>query len=116
MFGNFIQNFGFEGFPFQGVDSQGGLFGQNAPMAAPETGTVPPPAAGGSPQGGPAAPLPASPTAPAPPAAGPAPSPLGSPLAPGQGAPQQPAPAGGLAPGAPAAGVGSPFQAMTETF
>jgi hypothetical protein len=97
MFGNFAENFGLN-FP---VDNQGGLFPQQAAPAAP-----------GVDQGGlTAAPLSPSPATTASPAAGipgGAPSPMASPLAPGQAtqaavATDQPSAA------APAAGLASPF-------
>jgi hypothetical protein len=118
MFGNFLTQFGLD-FPFQTVDSQGGLFGAvaptdaqaPAPATAPGSEITPPPAAG-------AGKAPPSVTAPpsggnnlqpvAPPAATapPAPSPLASPLAPGGGSGFQGQPQNDPAP---AAGVGNQF-------
>ena len=132
MFGSFMQNFGLD-FPLQAADAQGGLFGPNTPTpdatlggpAAPGgAGTglnVSPPAStavkappgitGGAgnitpPLGGGGQPQPTSPASFAAPQAA-APSPLGSPLAPGAGSgfQNQPAPDP-----APAAGVGSQFK------
>ena len=107
MFGDFMQNFGLNGLPWDGIDAQGGLFGSNAPQT-PLVGSQPAgiaPSRGG---GGPAGPLPGAPAAPqgSPPVGGnlspmspSGASPLANPAQPGQGG------------GAPAAGVGSPFGA-----
>ena len=108
MFGNFLQNFGLNAFPWDSLDAQGGLFGQNAPqtplIGSQNAGTA-------TPGGGGTAPVPEG----SPPVS-PGPSPMSpsglSPLA----SPAQPAPPGtpnpaGTEPTAPAAGVGSPFGA-----
>lgn len=105
MFGDFMQQFGLQ-FPFQTVDTQGGMLGQNTPQGPqlgstfPGTGTAAAPATPPAPQASPAAGV----GGPSPPPT--APSPLASPLSPGQA--QLPMPA---APeqSAPAAGVGSQF-------
>lgn len=105
MFGDFAQNFGLP-FPFQQADTQGGLFGLNAPTAPTETGSGSLSATGGTPQGG----LPGAPTVPADPTANAIPGAVS--LAAGQGSPLA---AGSATPGqvftnpAPAAGQGSPF-------
>lgn len=112
MFGDFLQNFGLNAFPWDSIDTQGGMFGQNAPqtplIGSQPSGTAPP-------HGGPAAPAPPAVTAPqggSP--ASPAPSPMSpggqSPLASpaGFGGPGTPNPAP-TQPAAPAAGVGSAF-------
>jgi preprotein translocase subunit SecD len=112
MFGSFMENFGLNAFPWDSLDPQGGLFGQNAPqtplIGSQPSGTAPPQPGGPgpAPPGGgnnvqPVA-APQAPPAPNAPAT-PQPSPLGSPFA--QGGTPAPAPA---AP-APAAGVGSAF-------
>lgn len=109
MFGDFSSQFGLQ-FPFLGMDPQGGMLGQNAPVS-PEvgsqqlgqqgtggTGAPPAPALQGSPTAGVGG-LPSAPTAP---------SPLANPLAPGQTL-QGPAAGVEQGPPAPAAGVGSQF-------
>lgn len=118
MFGNFMENFGLNGFPWQGLDAQGGLFGSNAPQApligSQSSGTAPvsfAPQPAGGPGGVSAAPA-GSPAAPqgSPPMAGATSplslagqSPLAAPAAPGGPAPAIP----GQNP--PAAGVKSEF-------
>jgi hypothetical protein len=117
MFGDFLQNFGLNAFPWDSLDAQGGLFGQNAPqtplIGSQNAGTAPAPGSGpaapgggnniqpvAAPQGSP----PASPAAsPMSPGGG---SPLGNPGATGAPATPNSAPP---QPAAPAAGVGSPF-------
>ena len=120
MFGSFLENFGLNAFPWDSLDAQGGLFGQNAPQTpligsqpsgtAPAHGptpTMPLPTGGGpAPQGGP----PGSPaSSPMSPGGG---SPLANPAQPGgPGAPNSPQTQAQPQPTAPAAGVGSPFGA-----
>ena len=116
MFGDFMGNFGLNAFPWDSLDPQGGLFGQNAPQtpligsqpsgtAPPHGGSAmaPPSVVGGTaPQGNP----PVSPAAsPMSPGGG---SPLANPTQPGNAGTPNPAP---TQPTAPAAGVNSPFGA-----
>ena len=112
MFGDFLQNFGLNAFPWDSLDPQGGLFGQNAPqtplIGSQEPGAAPGPQVAHNP-GGPGLPQGSSPS-----------GGQNSPLSPG-GQSQLANPAGFGAPGAanpaptqpiapaPAAGVGSAF-------
>lgn len=107
MFGsNFDANFGIPQqpqFPFQGADSQGGLFGPNAmpdPNASPDTSGAAPPAAPAVPPtgAGPAEPVAPHPTL----------SPLGGgPLSTGSQPPAPQSPQ--TSPATSAAAIGSPF-------
>ena len=113
MFGNFMENFGLNGFPWQGLDPQGGLFGSNAPQApligSQSAGTAPvsfAPQPAGDRSGAPAAPQGSPPIGPtSSPLSMEGQSPFASPASPG-------GPAAGV-PGQnpPAAGVKSEFGA-----
>jgi hypothetical protein len=115
MFGDFLQNFGLNAFPWDSLDPQGGLFGQNAPqtplIGSQPSGTAPPHAGPGTPappsivggttpQGSPPGGGPGSPLSPA------AQSPLASPASFATPGTPNPSPS---PPTAPAAGVGSAF-------
>lgn len=122
MFGNFMENFGLNAFPWDSLDPQGGLFGSNAPqqplIGSQSAGTAPisfapQPAAGQnggapSPANGPVAPQGSPPMS----------SGASSPLSPASQSPFAAPPATGGAPmapltqnqsSAPAAGVNSEF-------
>jgi hypothetical protein len=102
MFGDYAQNFGFNAFPFAGIDPAGGIFGVNSASDPSQAATGAPPPSPGAVPGGQSGTVSAAPTGgQAPP---PAQSPLGSPLSPTAVTPLAPETAT-----APAAGVGSPF-------
>lgn len=110
MFGDFLSNFGLNGFPWQGLDAQGGLFGSNAPQApligSQSSGTAPVsfaphPASGAAPPaGGPVVPQGSPPIGGTPsPLSMEGQSPFASPSTPGwaaAGVPGQNAPAAGV--------------------
>jgi hypothetical protein len=121
MFGDFMQNFGLNAFPWDSLDPQGGLFGPNAPqtplIGSQPMGPAPAPAPGGGGPGGTVPGVTAHDPGPAPQGSPPV-SPAASPMSPGGSSPLA-SPASFAGPGtpnptppqptAPAAGVGSAF-------
>lgn len=115
MFGsNFFANFGLPDFPYQGMDPQGGMLGNNIDLGMSPAGPTAAPG-GAAPAGGIAAPQAAAPAAPQGNAAGASPLGPSSPLAPTPPRMSDPGPApqqlndvgGPMQP--PAAGIASPF-------